>query len=236
MGATQTTVREIAIQQPTSIRVFERFGIDYCCGGRKPLAQACEERSIDPQTLLEALEQAAVAGEEAGRDWAKEPLEAICNHIVETHHAYIRAEAPRLQSLAQKVVSRHADAHPELKEIQQLVEAIGEELLQHIQKEEMMLFPYISNLERSQTKGARPHGCFGSVRNPIQVMMAEHDSSGDAMARMRSLSSDFNPPESACPTYRGFYQALDEFERDLHQHIHLENNILFPRAIEMEEG
>jgi regulator of cell morphogenesis and NO signaling len=236
MVATQNTIREIAIQQPSSLRVFERFGIDYCCGGSRPLAQACEEMSIDPQALLQALEQAAAAGGPAGRDWTKEPLEAICNHIVEKHHALIRTEVPRLQSLAQKVVSRHGAVHPELKEIQELVESLGEELLQHIQKEERMLFPLITELERGSGGGSRPHGCFGSIRNPIRVMLAEHDSSGSALERMRSLSRDFTPPENAFPTYRGFYQALSELKEDLHQHIHLENNILFPRAIEMEQG
>ncbi len=236
MAATQTTVREIALQQPTSIRVFERFGIDYCCGGRKPLEQACEERAIDPQTLLDALAEAVVAGGEDGRDWAKAPLGEICNHIVDTHHAYIRAELPRLRFLAQKVVARHGETHPELKEIQQHVEAVGEELLQHMQKEEVMLFPYITSLEPSQENGARPVGCFGSIHNPIRVMMAEHDSAGNVVAQMRVLSGDFNPPEGACPTYRGFYQALLEFEMDLHQHVHLENNILFPNAIQMEDG
>lgn len=237
MATTQTTVRDIALEQPSSIRVFERFGIDYCCGGRKPLAEACEERSIQPEAVLAALEEAAVDGREQARDWSKASLESICNHIVETHHAYIRAELPRLEAFAQKVNSRHGDKQPELGTIQQLVSSVGEELLQHMDKEEVVLFPYVTKLERNLAScGPRPLGCFGAVRNPIRVMMSEHDAAGDALAKMRALSGGFTPPEWACPTYRGFYQALSEFEKDLHQHVHLENNILFPRAIELDES
>ena len=237
MATPETTVRDIALEQPASIRVFENSGIDYCCGGRKPLAQACEERSIELKTVLAAIEEATATGQEASRDWTEVSLEAICRHIVETHHAYIRTELPRLELLALKVVSRHGNTHPELEQIQQLVESVGEELLQHLSKEEMVLFPFITSLERNLAScGPRPLGCFGAVRNPIRMMMAEHDAAGDALAQMRRLSQDFNPPEGACPTYRGFYQALSEFEKDLHQHVHLENNILFPRAIELDES
>lgn len=238
MATPQTTVRDIALEQPASIRVFERFGIDYCCGGRKPLAQACQERSIEPEIVLEAIEEEAVAGNrERTHDWSEAPLEAICSHIVETHHAYIRAELPRLELLAQRVVSRHGSTHPEVEQIQQLILSLATDLLQHLAKEEMVLFPYITKLERNlATCGPRPLGCFGAVRNPIRMMIAEHDAAGDALARMRALSGGFTPPEGACPTYRGFYQALSEFEKDLHQHVHLENNILFPRAIELDES
>ena len=237
MATSQTTVRDIALEQPASIRVFERFGIDYCCGGRKPLAEACEERSIDTETVLAALEEATGAGGEETRDWTKASLESICNHIVETHHAYVRAELPRLEAFAEKVYSRHGDMQPELGQIRELVGSVGEDLLQHMDKEEMVLFPYVTNLERNLAScGPRPLGCFGAVRNPIRVMMSEHDAAGDALARMRSLSGGFTPPEWACPTYRGFYQALSEFEKDLHQHVHLENNVLFPRAIELDES
>lgn len=237
MNTPQTTVRDIAIEQPDSIRVFEKFGIDYCCGGRQPLAEACRERSLDPQAVLAAIDIASEARADAAPDWTTATLGALCRHIVATHHEYVRSELPRLQQLAQKVVSRHGDTHPELPQIQQKIEAVGEELLQHLAKEEMMLFPYITNLERNlATCGPRSLGCFGTVRNPIAVMMAEHDSAGETLAETRELSRDYTPPEGACPTYRGFYQSLSEFEKDLHQHVHLENNILFPRAIELEES
>lgn len=237
MATSQTTVREIALEQPASIRVFERFGIDYCCGGRKPLAEACVEHSIEPDTVLKAIEEATASAAEHARNWASESLETICSHIVATHHAYVRAELPRLEMLAQKVVSRHGKARPELEQIQQLIQSLSPDLLQHLAKEEMVLFPYITNLERNlATCGPRPLGCFGAVRNPIRMMIAEHDVAGKAMAQIRLLSEGFTPPEWACPTYRGFYQTLAEFEKDLHQHVHLENNTLFPRAIELDES
>jgi regulator of cell morphogenesis and NO signaling len=237
MSTPETMVRDIALEQPAAIRVFEKLGIDYCCGGRRPLAEACEERSLNVGAVLAAIADAEEIHQPASRDWTTAPLEALCRHIVEKHHAYIRAELPRLQQFAQKVVSRHGESHPKLGKIQQLVESLGEELLQHLDKEEMILFPYVTSLERNLAScGPRSLGCFGSVRNPIQVMMAEHDAAGEALAEIRELSQDFTPPEGACPTYRGFYAALADFERDLHQHVHLENNILFPRAIELEES
>jgi len=237
MPTAETTVREIAVENPASIRVFEKFGIDYCCGGRKPLADACEEKALEPSTVLAALEAAAEPAEKAGIDWSTAPLTSLCEHIVAQHHEYVRAEIPRLMHFAQRVVARHADRHPELTEIQQLVKALSEELVQHLAKEETVLFPYIANLERNVTQCGPPAlGCFGTVKNPIRMMMAEHDAAGDTLARIRALSANYTAPAGACPTYRGFYQALSEFERDLHQHVHLENNILFPRAIEMEES
>jgi regulator of cell morphogenesis and NO signaling len=236
MATAETTVREIALDQPASIRVFERLGIDYCCGGRKPLAQACAERSLDLQSVLAALESTG-ASKDASTDWATAPLESLCEHIVTTHHEYVRREIPRLWQFATKVVARHGDDRPELPQIQQLIKTAGDDLLEHLGKEEAMLFPYITNLERNlATCGPRSLGCFGAVRNPIRVMMAEHDAAGEILARIRALSHNYTAPEGACPTYRGFYQGLSEFESDLHRHVHLENNVLFPRAIEMEES
>lgn len=237
MTTAATTVRDIALDQPASIRIFEKFGIDYCCGGRKPLAQACQERSLDPETVLTAIENAANGANDPAQEWTTASLEALSSHIVRIHHDYVRREIPRLRQLAQKVVARHGDTHPELVRIQQLVQSTGEDLIQHLGKEETILFPSIVNMERNLAScGPRSLGCFGSVRNPIRVMMAEHDAAGEALAEMRRLSHDFTPPEGACPTYCGFYHGLAEFEQDLHRHVHLENNILFPRAIEMDES
>jgi regulator of cell morphogenesis and NO signaling len=232
-----TTVRDIALEQPASIRVFEKFGIDYCCGGRKALAEVCQERSLDLPTVLAEIENAANGANRPPQEWASASLEALCRHIVTAHHQYVRREIPRLWQLAQKVVSRHGDSHPELVRIQRLIRAAGEDLIQHLGKEEQILFPSIINLERNLSAcGPRSLGCFGSIRNPIHVMMAEHDAAGDALAQIRQLSHNFTPPEGACPTFTGYYHALSEFEQDLHRHVHLENNILFPRAIEMDES
>jgi regulator of cell morphogenesis and NO signaling len=229
------TVREIALNQPSSIRVFEQFGIDYCCGGRKPLAIACTEQDVEIGALLTALANAASESRPELTNWSKASLENLAGHIVSQHHEYVKKELPRLDTLAKKVVAAHGSHHAELPDIQSALQALDQELTQHLMKEEQILFPYIAQLERALATGsARPHSCFGTVANPITMMMQEHDGAGELLAQIRQLSSNFTVPQDACPTYHAFYAGLKEFEQDLHQHIHLENNILFPRAIEME--
>ena len=235
MTATTQTVREIALEQPTSIRVFEHFGIDYCCGGRKPLTEACAAGNLEVEAVIAALEAAARGPAPIGEDWTSASLEKLSAHIVATHHAYVKRELPRLAALAEKVVRRHGDTQAQLPLIQVKLALLDEELTQHLAKEEVVLFPYVTKLERALATGSTlPHGCFATVANPIAMMTAEHDAAGGLLAEMRELSSNFTPPVGACPTYCAFYAGLKEFEQDLHQHIHLENNILFPRAIRME--
>lgn len=229
------TVREIALENPTSIRVFEEFGIDYCCGGRKPLAEACAARNVAVDEVIAALEEAAGKASPTVEDWSSKRLSELSAHIVNTHHVYVNRELPRLAQLAEKVVNRHGDTKPELPIIQKRLAEISEDLTQHLAKEEVILFPYIEKLERAIAEGTEtPHGCFGTVANPISMMTEEHDNAGTLMAEIRELSNGFTPPVGACPTFHAFYDGLREFEQDLHQHIHLENNILFPRAIELE--
>jgi len=237
MTADTQTVREIALEQPTSIRVFEHYGIDYCCGGRKPLSEACTNSNLDVDTVLAALEAAAKGPVPTAGDWSQASLEKLSGHIVATHHAYVKSELPRLAVLSQKVVNRHGDTQTELPLIQTRLAQLDEELSQHLAKEEAILFPYVVKLERASMNGsAKPHGCFGAVANPIAMMTAEHDAAGAIMAEIRDLSHHFTTPAGACPTYHAFYDGLKEFEQDLHRHIHLENNILFPRAIQLETG
>jgi regulator of cell morphogenesis and NO signaling len=229
------TVREIALEDPRSIRVFEEFGIDYCCGGRKPLAEACATKNLAVDDVIAALEHAAAGPSPNGEDWTSRPLAVLAQHIVDTHHAYVNREIPRLALLAAKVVNRHGDTRPELGTIQEKLTEVSSELMQHCAKEELVLFPYIAKLESAiTTAAARPHSCFGSVTNPIAMMTQEHDAAGALIAEIRRLSNEYTPPVGACPTFHAFYTGLHEFEQDLHQHIHLENNILFPRAVAME--
>jgi regulator of cell morphogenesis and NO signaling len=229
------TVRDIALEQPHSIRVFERFGIDYCCGGRRPLAEACIEKQLSVDEVLAALESAASSAAPLPVDWTQARLGKLIDHIVATHHAYVKRELPRLAVLAQKVVNRHGDTQAHLPAIQKLLAQLDEELIHHLGKEEHVLFPYIAKLETAQVSGgALPEACFGNVANPIAMMTSEHDAAGGLLADLRRLSDDFTTPVGACPTYHAYYDGLKEFELDLHQHIHLENNILFPRAIAME--
>ncbi|MFP5204758.1 MAG: iron-sulfur cluster repair di-iron protein [Acidobacteriota bacterium] len=227
MIETTKTVRDIALEQPASIRVFERFGIDYCCGGRKPIEDACANKGLDVEKVLAALEEAAAGNQAPADDWAARSLTELSRHIVAAHHEYCRRELPRLAVLAARVVQRHGDTRSELVEIQAKLAALDAELTQHFTKEEMILFPAIAALEQ---KGIG-HAQFARLDGPISVMMREHDAAGLLLAEMRDLSGEFTPPPGACPTYHAFYQGLREFEADLHQHIHLENNVLFPRAL-----
>lgn len=229
------TVREIALNQPSSIRVFEEFGIDYCCGGRKPLAIACTEQNIEIDRVLSALANAAAGPSPDATNWSAASLASLIQHIVSEHHAYVKRELPRLDTLAQKVVAKHGPTHAELPKIHAELATLAEELTQHLAKEETVLFPYIAKLEHALAHGdVKPQSCFGTVANPIQMMTQEHDAAGGLLAGMRTLSDGFTPPQDACPTYHAFYEGLRDFERNLHQHIHLENNILFPRAIALE--
>ena len=235
MTTAAKTVRDIALEQPSSIRVFEQYGIDYCCGGRKPLAEACATKNLEVDAVIATLEAAAKGETRNASDWTQASLETLANHIVATHHSYVKSELPRLAGLAQRVVTRHGDTQAELPVIKGKLAQLDEELTQHLAKEEVVLFPYVTKLERaSKSGGAIPQGCFGTVANPIAMMTSEHDAAGSLIAEIRELSHQFTSPAGACPTYHAFYDGLRKFEQDLHQHIHLENNILFPRAIQLE--
>ena len=232
------TVREIAINNPAAVRIFEGFGIDYCCGGKRPLREACHSANAPVDKVLRALDEleaSNISTEE--RPWAQCALADLTAHIIGRHHRYVREEAPRIEVLLQKVVKRHGEAHPELGAIQDTFVALSQELFAHMMKEERVLFPFLDAMEAAARAGQPPPpGCFASVELPIARMLADHDDAGALLARMRDLSGGYRAPEGSCPTYRGLYQALEEFERDLHHHVHLENNILFPRAAEMERS
>lgn len=229
------TLREIALAHPATIRVFERLHLDYCCGGRQPLTEACVEKSLNEATVRAALE-AELAGTTAPEiDFASLALAELGRHIVATHHAYIRSEVPRLTPLIERTAIRHGAAHPEVILLGNLLRQLGDELLEHIAKEEMILFPYIEALERSQHEAAPlPHACFDSVAGPVQVMLNDHETAGALLEQMRAVTHGYTLPADACPTLAGLYDSAQAFERDLHQHIHLENNLQFPRAIALE--
>ena len=233
----EKTVREIAAECPASVRVFEQLGIDYCCGGKKSLQEACAAAQVPLDQAVGLLQEAERGTPGPAPDsWLAAPLDALTAHIVQKHHAYVRQEIPRLQALLHKVVSKHAAVHPELSGIQQQFELLAQELTPHMMKEEYVLFPYIEQLvEARLSDGPLPGSCFGTVRRPIAAMAAEHDGAGDLLRELRRLSNHYAIPAGVCPTFAAVYRGLEEFEADLHQHIHLENNILFPRAIELEQ-
>lgn len=234
MATTTQTVRDIATENPDAVRVFEKYGIDYCCGGHVPLAEACATKGLNVDEVIASLEAAAPSAPEE-KDWTNESLASLAQYIVDTHHAYVNHEVPRLNELAGKVVIRHGDSRQELAVIQSKLAELGEELVEHQGKEEVVLFPYIGKLERyASGGGAKPRSCFGTIDHPITMMTRDHDYAGNLMREICGLSEDYTPPESACPTFRAFYASLRDFEQDLHRHIHLENNVLFPRAITLE--
>jgi regulator of cell morphogenesis and NO signaling len=226
------------VENTEATRIFEKFGIDYCCGGGKSLEQACEKANVPIDHVLDALEMAeeTVRAAQQVHDWNREPLSELIAHIKRTHHEYTRKETARLTALLQKVCSVHGKNHPELSEIHETFAGLAQELTTHLMKEEMVLFPYIERMEEAviQSEPVLP-APFGSVQNPVAMMEHEHDSAGEALRAMRKASSEFTPPADACVSYKTLYQALAAFEADLHQHIHLENNILFPRAIAVEQ-
>ena len=229
----ERTVRDLASTNPGAARIFESFGIDYCCGGERSLAQACSVAKVSVQEVVDALDKPQA--KECDRDWQAASLTGLSTHIVEKHHGYVRREIPRLVELIAKVAKVHGQNHPELEKVEVSFRALAEELTMHLLKEERMLFPYIVQLESAAKSGGRPApAMFGTVQNPVRMMMMEHDSAGELLHKMRELTNGYTVPEDGCMTYKMLYQALPEFEADLHQHIHLENNILFPRAIALE--
>jgi regulator of cell morphogenesis and NO signaling len=239
---TTKTVREMALSIPGATRVFEKLGIDYCCGGNKAFEEACEEANLHVQKVIDSLESAAIEhqrrntdGLQGGGDWQSEPLGDLIGHIQNTHHNYVKEEITRLRPLFDRVCNVHGAKHPELAPLRSDFHALSQELTMHMMKEEMVLFRYMERMEESVLAGEPILPApFGTVENPVAKMVHEHDSAGNLLRHMRQLSNGYAPPEGACTSYKTLYWALAEFERDLHLHVHLENNILFPRAIEME--
>jgi regulator of cell morphogenesis and NO signaling len=231
------TVRELAIENPSATRVFEKLKIDYCCGGNQPLKEACGEKGLDLDEVLQLLQQADRAGVDTKPTNDESlPLINLVNLIVEKHHVFTRTELERLTTLLEKVCSAHGENHPELLDIRSQFQTLRGELEPHMMKEERILFPYITRLETAFAENqAPPFAPFGQVQNPIAVMMREHDAAGEILRAIRELSKDFATPEDGCISYQTLYKAMEELEADLHQHIHLENNILFPRSLELEQ-
>lgn len=228
---TTDTVGSIVAQCPALSRVFEHAGIDYCCGGKISLAQACVKKGIDPQTFLGQLEEVGAAAGNASVDAAAMTLTALADHIVATHHAYLKSELPRLEAMTFKVAKVHGGEDARLRQVHETFLGLAAEMTSHMMKEEQILFPMVRHLEVSPT--APVFHC-GSLANPIRMMEMEHDQAGGALAKLRELTDGFNPPDWACNTYRAMLDALAHLEGDLHQHVHKENNILFPRAIALE--
>ena len=227
------TIGELAVSIPNAIRVFERYKIDYCCHGNRSVGEACAAAGVTVGEVLEEIGSTRNTDETRDwtRDWLGEPLTALQTFIIDTHHVYTRETLETVRLLADKVAGRHGAHHPETETVRSLVEQLYNDLFPHMMKEEQVLFPYITQLE---TNPDCPAPFFGSVERPIRMMMLEHEAAAEILAALRFATNEYMLPEDACMSFRALYEQLAALEHDLHRHIHLENNVLFPRAAEME--
>lgn len=231
------TIGDAAARVPAVKAVFEQFGLDYCCGGNRNLQAEMSQKGITLDHLVEALEQSASdVPNMTHRNWTTASLTELIEHILSTHHAFMKRELPRIDSLLDKVSAAHGKQHGQLlHDLADTFQGLREEIEQHLFKEEQILFPMIMAMEAfMQGTGERPLSHCGTVQNPIRQMEHEHENAGQALARMRELTHNYQLPADACMTFGTLYEALEAMEKDLHEHIHLENNILFPSAVELE--
>jgi regulator of cell morphogenesis and NO signaling len=220
-------VGRLVAERPERARVFEEFEIDYCCGGKRSLREACRARRLDPDHVRKRLEQADAGPPEPDRDWAAAPLAELCDHIVREHHGFLKAELPRVTRLLMKVTKAHWERHPELLRVLETFQPFARDLTDHMGKEERVLFPLIRRLAAGEVSPTR------ALLAPIRVMEADHDEAGRALTELRELTVGFRPPEDACNSYRALLAGLAGIEADMHRHVHLENNVLFPQVEEL---
>jgi len=236
MTATEEmTVREIVASDFRTAEVFQRHGIDFCCKGNRSIEEACRSGGVNLERVLREVAAITATPGSGGPRFNSWDLSTLVTYIQVNHHEFVRRTIPVLLTHTQKVAKVHGESHTELREVARLFTVVAEDMTSHMAKEEHILFPYIVALEEASVAGrGAPASPFGTVRNPIRMMEMEHESAGDSMARIRQLTSGYAIPEGACTTYRVCLQELEAFERDLHEHVHLENNILFPRALRLE--
>ena len=229
----EDSIGELVAKDLRKAEVFKKFNIDFCCGGKKTLSQVCNDKQINIKDVESELEKLDSTSESVSQNYNEWSLDFLVDFIINTHHKYVKNSLPILLEYTAKVAKVHGKEHLEVVAIYDLFKEASDELNLHIMKEETILFPYIKHLVNE--KNSVNEGCsFGTVKNPIRMMEHEHDVVGNIFKTIRELSNDYTPPEDACTTYKLSYKKLEEFENDLHQHIHLENNILFPKSIKLE--
>jgi regulator of cell morphogenesis and NO signaling len=227
------TLRELVSENPNAARILEQYGLDFCCHGTEPLSVACQSKGINVQEVSHELE--SLPTDQTANRYFQWDLGFLVDYIFNNHHRYIRSNAPSIAAHLAKVVEVHGVRHPELGKVAELFETATAELDHHLRKEEVMLFPYVRQLAYSKSNNQIvPRTPFGSVSNPIAVLMADHDAAGELFSQIRELLDDYAPPVDACETLRLTYHELEEFEHDLHMHVFLENAVLFPRALKVE--
>lgn len=231
----ERTLSEIVTLNFKAAAVFEKYNLDFCCGGKKPVAEACREKGISSSEVFEELKsiESERSKSENYADWG---ADFLIDYIVNNHHAYITRMTPVLSAHTQKIASVHGKNHPELLRVADSFEKVYKELKQHMMKEEQILFPFVKQLSAAKSGGRKAEApYFGTVKNPIRLMEAEHQVAGDEMYEIRNLTNGYSIPEDGCNTYAVTMQELRDFEEDLHKHIYLENFILFPKAVELEQ-
>lgn len=231
----EKTIGQIVAEDYRSAEVFNKFNIDFCYNGNKKLAEVCKENNINTEIILSELNQSLQNNKNKTHDYNSWPLDLLTDYIEKTHHKYIEQKTPEIKQLLHKLCDVHGRNHPELFEVKKLFDQSAGQLAMHMKKEELILFPFIRKMVAAKQKNEKitPPG-FGSIKNPIQAMMNEHDVEGDRFKDIASLTNNYSVPEDGCNTYQYTFLTLKEFEDDLHLHIHLENNILFPKSIELE--
>lgn len=229
------TVGDIVARDLRSAAVFTRHGIDFCCGGRRSLEEACRTRGVNPDTLVHELDELTAAGD-GTTDATSWPLERVVDRILRHHHAYVRRQIPIIQAYTHTLAAKKGTHHPELARLAAAFDELAADLEHHLAKEEHILFPFIEAMLAARRDAQRaPRTPFGTIQNPVRVMELEHQQAGEDMRHIRAITREYQPPADACPTWRACYVELEHFERDLHAHVHLENNILFPAAARLEE-
>lgn len=234
---THQTVGEIVVKFPRAAEVFEALHIDYCCKGARRLADACADAGLSPEAVVARLSAAMAESAGAFVDWSQRDAHAIVSHLLSTHHPYTRRALDRAGSLMRKVIAAHGEAHPEVSELGVALAALTDELLPHMAKEERVLFPYVLVMhDRRAAKLPLTPAPFGTVRNPVQMMNREHEAAGEILREIDGRTAGFTAPPHACATWRALYDQLRELTQDLHRHIHLETEVLFPLALSLEHG
>lgn len=230
-------IGDLVAQDYRTASVFKNHGIDFCCNGNRTIEDACESKNMEHSELIEKLQQAVQKSSNTGTNYNSWPLDLLADYIEKKHHRYVEQKIQEITPFLNKVVRVHGDRHTELSEIEQLFRETAGELTAHMKKEELMLFPFIRKMVKMQN-GNEPFSppMFSTVQNPIAMMQHEHDTEGERFRKITELTQSYTPPIDACNTYRVTFALLKEFEEDLHLHIHLENNILFPKAIKLEKS
>ena len=236
MNLQNLPLKDLVISQPKAVLVLEKYGLDFCCNGKRTLADACKSKGLDALAIETDINNLINSSSNGTQAASEVQLDELINDIISNHHQYVKEMMPVISQHTSKVARVHGQEHPEVVEVSKIFEQVKEELSHHMMKEEQILFPYIKTLVESKRQDVkRSTSPFHDITNPIRMMENEHEFAGQGLAAIRELSNNFQPPAEACTTYKVAFMELESFMKDLHIHVHKENNILFPKAIALEK-